>query len=323
MRPPKLADPEFIAMFREIGPTELATQSGVNIRNVMSRRRKLEGQLGITIDVPLANARQSATLRETIVPTKYPQRAIVEIRNGMAFVASDFHYWPGEPSVIHRAIVKLAKEFKPTLFVANGDVIDGAAVSRHAPIGWEKRPKLIEEIEAAQDRLHEIISALPRGARTVWDIGNHDQRFETRIATVAPEYAKIKGVHLHDHFPGWESAWSCWINDSVVVKHRYRGGIHATRNNTLAAGRSIVTGHLHSAKVSPLSDYNGTRYGVDTGCVADVEHSQFVDYTEDGPKDWRSGFGILTFRDGRLLYPELVLAWDEKHVQFRGDLIEV
>lgn len=148
-------------------------------------------------------------------------------------------------------------------------------------------------------------------------------RFETRLATQAPEFAKVHGVHLKDHFDLWRPAWSCWINDDVVVKHRYKGGIHATHNNTVTAGKHIVTGHLHSAKVTPWTDLNGTRYGVDTGCMADIYAPQFTDYLEDGPRNWRSAFALLTFRGGRLMQPELVLAWDENHVEFRGEVIKV
>ena len=109
----------------------------------------------------------------------------------------------------------------------------------------------------------------------------------------APEFAKVAGIHLRDHFPDWESGWSCWINNDVVIKHRFKGGIHAPHNHTLWAGRTIVTGHLHSAKVMPISDYNGTRWGVDGGCLADTGAKAFLDYTEDSPKNWRSGFVSL------------------------------
>jgi hypothetical protein len=85
----------------------------------------------------------------------------------------------------------------------------------------------------------------------------------------------------------------------------------------------MVTGHLHSSKVTPLSDYNGTRYGVDTGCLANPSHPAFTDYTEDAPLDWRSGFAVLTFRDGKLMLPELVQLWDEDSVQFRGKVYKV
>ena len=47
----------------------------------------------------------------------------------------------------------------------------------------------------------------------------------------------------------------------------------------------MVTGHLHSARVSPFTDYNGTRYGVrHAGCVAETDHKAFVDYTEEIPR---------------------------------------
>jgi len=109
----------------------------------------------------------------------------------------------------------------------------------------------------------------------------------------------------------------------VVVKHRYKGGIHATHNNTVGSGKTIVTGHLHSLKVTPYSDYNGTRYGVDTGTLADTDGPQFVDYLEDSPTNWRSGFIVLTFKDGELLYPEIVQKFSDNHIQFRGQVIDV
>ena len=41
---------------------------------------------------------------------------------------------------------------------------------------------------------------------------------------------------------------------------------------------------------------------------------QFIDYREDNPVDWRSGFAILTFYKGMLLMPELVQVLDGKDV---------
>ena len=42
---------------------------------------------------------------------------------------------------------------------------------------------------------------------------------------------------------------------------------------------------------------------------------QFL-YLEDNPRNWRSAFAILPYRNGKLMLPELVLGWDEKRVQF-------
>lgn len=218
---------------------------------------------------------------------------------------------------------------KPKAVILNGDVLDGASISRHARIGWEQQPRLIDEVEACKERTAEIVDA-SGSAKLVWTLGNHDARFETKLANTAPEYAEVHGVHLKDHFPEWVPGWACWINGDAsdigsrtVIKHRMRGGMHATRNNTLNAGRTMVTGHLHSLKVTPMTDYNGTRYGVDTGTLADPGGPQFSDYLETAPTDWRSGFAVLTYHGGRLLWPEVVHVIEPGLAEFRGRIWEV
>lgn len=85
----------------------------------------------------------------------------------------------------------------------------------------------------------------------------------------------------------------------------------------------MVAGHLHAQQCIPFTDYEGTRWGVDAGCMADPSGPQFVDYCEDNPTGWREGFCLLTFYKGKLLDPELVRVWDDEHVVFRGKLIAV
>ena len=307
----KSSDEDFALSFKLYGATATANKFGMTERNVYKRRANMARYEAIT-----APTYQTTT-------KEYPHRAQLDIKNGIVLVGSDFHIWPGSESVALRAFKKLAKELKPAAVILNGDVLDFPKISRHPPIGWERAPSPVEEIEAAQDHLNDIVQAVPRGCRKIWPLGNHDARFETRLATVASEYKGLKGIHLSDHFPLWEKGWSAWINNDVVVKHRWKGGVHATHNNAVGSGKTMVTGHLHSQKVTPYTDYNGTRYGIDTGCVADPDHKAFVDYTEDGPKNWVSGFAVLKFRDGRLMQPELCSVWSENSVQFRGEVIKV
>jgi hypothetical protein len=256
-------------------------------------------------------------------PASVKGRKEIDVENGSVIVFSDAHYWPGEPSTAHRALVEFCKRINPVAVVCNGDAIDGSAISRHPPIGWESCPSVKEELEVCQERLGEIAVAVNSETKKFWLLGNHDARFETRLAQVAPEFRDIHGIHLHDHFPAWGCGWSLFINDSVVIKHRFKGGLHAPYNNTVTAGLSMVTGHLHSAKVTPHTDYTGTRYGVDTGCLADIYHPAFQGYLEDNPRNWRASFCVLTFVDGALLIPELCLVWDANHVQWRGEIIPV
>lgn len=311
---PTTSDADFITLFEKHGAAETARRIGVHERNVQARRSRLETKIGRQIRAPQKTTR---------LGSDHPGRICFNVKDGIVLVGGDGHYWPGEPSTAHRAFVQFCKTMKPAAVVMNGDAFDGATISRHPPIGWENRPSVEDELEAVQERLGEIEAAAFK-ARKVWTLGNHDGRFETRLATVAPEYARVHGFHLKDHFPHWEAAWSCWINDDVVIKHRGpKGGVHATHNNTIAAGKTMVTNHLHSLKVTPYDDYNGTRFGVDTGTLADPNGPQFLDYSEDNPKNHRSGFAVLTFWRGILMWPEIVAVFDKDHVQFRGELIKV
>ena len=315
MGAPSCPDAEFIELIEKFGPMETARRLRITDRSVLSRRRRIELRQNRRVNTP---DHPRAHPIET-----HPHRIALTVPDGVVLVGGDAHYWPGEPSTGHRAFVAFIKRLKPRAVIMNGDAFDGARISRHPPIGWAHTPSVKDELGAVQERLHEIVMATPRGCRKCWPLGNHDARFETRLATVAPEYAEVVGVSLQDHFPLWEPCWSVFINDDVVVKHRFKGGMHAPQNNTLWGGRTFITGHLHSQKVQPITDYNGTRYGVDAGCLADPDARAFLDYTEDAPKNWRAGFCVLTFKDGKLLAPELVTVWDHASVQFRGELVKV
>lgn len=251
--------------------------------------------------------------------TKRTARLSHPIRNGVVMIGSDAHYWPKETSTAHWAFCELADSLKPSLVIMNGDVIDAATISRHPPIGWEKSPSIKRELDAATERLGEIENSSPK-SRHIWTLGNHDARFETKIASLVPEFRGVKGVHLRDHFPAWEPAWSVEVGgkNGAIIKHRFKGGTHAAYNNTVSGGRSVVTGHLHALHVSPFTDYNGTRWGVDGGTMANPLGPQFTGYTEDNPLNWREGFVVLTWKDGRLLWPEPVFVTRKGYYSFRG-----
>lgn len=306
-------DDALIALITKVGMQGAATETGYSVRNINYRRKDIENRRKIKI-TPKGGVQDYSV--------KHPERLTFHIDDGWVLVGSDAHYWPNVVSTAHRGFVQACKELRPKLVILNGDVFDGASVSRHSPIQWESRPTVQQEIEACTERLDEIRKAA-KNADLVWTLGNHDARFESRLAQAAPEYAKVHGVHLKDHFPEWQPCWSIWINDDVVVKHRAKSGIHAPFNNTMWAGKSIVTGHLHSLKVMPFTDYNGTRWGVDCGTLADTFGPQFTDYMEDGARPWRSGFVALKFVDGELLQPQLALVVGDGRIDFMGRLHHV
>jgi hypothetical protein len=312
---PKVSDADFIKLFPEIGPAELARRSHTQESNIMKRRRRLEERYQTRLVAPGPGA--------TLNARAHPERIHYELEDGIVLVGADPHFWPGEKTPGWRAFVKFVKKLRPQIIVLNGDIFDGASISRHPPIGWTKLPTVQQELEVCQDRLHEIEMAKPMSCKLAWPLGNHCLRFETRIATVAPEFAKVHGTSLQDHFGAWAPCWSVWINQNVVIKHRWKGGVHGVHNNAVGSGLSMITAHDHSLRVSPFSDYTGTRFGASCGTLADPYGPQFTDYTEDNPRNQRAGFLVLTFRKHRLLWPEVVDVMNEGQVSFRGEVIDV
>lgn len=256
-----------------------------------------------------------------------------DLPDGQAIVFSDCHYDPDTPaSTAHRAVVMLARERQPEVLVCGGDAFDFAAVSRHARIMYEARPKVADELRIVPERLGEIADAAPQAA-LFYTVGNHCSRLAAYIAERADALEGVPGTRLEDYLPDWSLSWKLILNPEAsipcAVKHRWHGGINAARSNVTKGGTHIVTGHTHLLQIVAHTDWSGTRYGIDTGCVADVNSRLFANYTEKGCTGWRSGFAVLSFAAGEMLPPELVVVVKESPipgcgiVAWRGRLREV
>jgi hypothetical protein len=319
----KFTDQQIISAIENSSSVRQASVTlGMDLSGLNRRRRRIEQRDKIEIKAP-----QSVDQYKHLQTAHtHPARKDLGILNGTVIVFSDAHFWPGIYSTAFHGLLWAIKELKPNAVIANGDIFDGAGISRHPRIGWAKSPSVMEELKACticMGYIEETAKEARHNVKLIWPLGNHDARFETFLAANAPQYEHVKGFTLRDHFPDWEPCWAVWMNDDTVVKHRFKGGIHATHNNTMWSGKNIVTGHLHSLKVTPFSDYNGVRYGIDTGTLAEPYGPQFEDYTEHGPLNWRSGFAVLTFVDGKLLLPELVTTHSPDSIEFRGRVIKV
>jgi len=309
-----LSDEEFIKEWKRIGsPQKFAETHKQNIRSIYNRRRSIETRLGI--ELPTFND-QRLGFEKKIYQTEGHTRRGMDIENGRVIVFSDAHFWPDITTTAFRALLESIKEFKPTAIVCNGDAFDGAGISRHPRMDFELLPSVKEELEACQFYLGEI-EKVAKGAKMFWPLGNHDMRFTANIVNNLPAYEGVPGTTLKEYFPMWNPCWSFWVNEDTCIKHRWKGGWTGGRSNTLNSGVNMVTGHTHAMNVIGVTDYNGTRWGVQTGTLADP-HGQQFNYTEDAPKDWMSGFVMLSFHNGRLLQPEMIRVWDEGQVEFRG-----
>jgi len=320
---PVVSEEEFIKLWNSLrSASAMARALNCDVRGVHKRRKSIEERNNIT----LFSNHELSKNEQILEQTRHNVRRGIEMEKGRILVFSDAHFYPDDETTAYRALLECIKEFQPEVIVCNGDAFDGTTNSRHARINWSDAPTVLDELKAVQHYLGEIEATTKFHDNLIWTLGNHDARFETFLSSQVPQYQNIAGFSLKDHFPMWKSCWSYWVNEDTVIKHRHKGGTYAGYNNIKAAmGCHVVTGHTHVLAVQPITGYKQTYYGVQTGMLAYPKGDQFIDYTEDNPIDWRSGFALLTFHKGQLLMPELIQVFDEQEgqVQFRGKVYGV
>ena len=189
---------------------------------------------------------------------------------------------------------------KPEIIIINGDWYDFSSIARFHRIGWQHQPTLADELKDGTEKLALVEKASPK-SKFYFVPGNHDMRFDGKIANELPQFEDVKGLALVDHLPAWNIGLCIVVNDCMLVKHRWHGGVHACYNNVLRAGKSFVTGHTHRLMVYPWTDLNGIRYGVESGCLSDLWDESFL-WKENNPASWQSGAIILEC-DGDTIIP--------------------
>jgi len=318
----KCSDEEFIALWNEHkSAVKLSRILNITERNIHLRRRSMEKIHNIKLSASDFKGALYDARNKSFSPLRQVELGILD---GTVIVFSDAHFIPSQRTTAFKGLLWAIQEFKPKAVICNGDAFDGASISRH-DVTDQPQTSVIQELKACQGALGEIeemAKAARHNVKLLFTWGNHDIRFGNRLAQHAPQFKEVQGFKLTDHIPDWDFCWAVWPTPKVIIKHRYKGGVHATHNNTVNAGVSVVTGHLHSLKVTPFSDYNGNRFGVDTGTLAETDGPQFT-YAEINPNNHRSGFAVLNFFNGQLLWPELVHKFDEDHIEFRGEVIDV
>ena len=316
-------DTEFIQLWGQLqSATKIGQHLGINTRAVHLRRRWIEKTYKMTLN----SKDHRGDLYNKSRPKSFSPLKQIElgILDGNILVFSDAHFIPGQRTTAFKGLLWAIQELKPKAVICNGDAFDGASISRH-DVTDQPQTSVIQELKACQGALGEIeeaAKAVRHNVKLLFTWGNHDIRFGNRLAQHAPQFKDVQGFKLTDHIPNWDFCWAVWPTEDVIIKHRYKGGIHATHNNTVQSGKSIITGHLHSLKVTPFSDFNGVRYGVDTGTLAETDGPQFT-YAELNPSNHRSGFAVLNFHNGKMLWPQLASKFDEGLIDFRGQVIDV
>lgn len=244
-----------------------------------------------------------------------------EIKNGTVVVFSDAHIIPNIRSSAQKALLSVCKSINPDMIINLGDIFDFASISSHDKLSWENRFTLEEELQAGLDFMEDVHKSAPQ-AKKYFLFSNHDCRYNKFLAKHAPQFKGVKGFSLEDHIPSyWNNCMSLTLNKNTIFLHQYHGGVHAGYNNVVKSGISIVTGHTHLLENKPFTDYNGTRYGIQTGTLSSIKDNPLFNYTLGTPLNWIAGFTILTYMDGELQMPEFCTVNKDNQAVFRGKVV--
>lgn len=315
---PSLSDAEFIKAWHRAGgsPQTMSEQTGIRVRAIYSRRTSLEKRKGVALQTIARDGLQNANSPYS-PPAHFERRRKFEITDGSVVVFSDPHFVPDHSTVAQDALETVIREVKPQLIVCGGDAVDGDTISRWDPTrGHHKRFSIREELDCVKEHLDAIV-AVKGKAQLAWTLGNHDVRLSRFIAVKAPELMDLPYTRLDDWFPQWPLSWTVEINTGgpgmTVIRHRNQAGM--LHLQSVRAGCHYVHGHLHKINVHVYPSFNGYRYSVDAGSLADPESEAF-DYAEGAPAHCQ-GFAVLTYKAGKLLMPELAYIHDGA-AYFRG-----
>ena len=308
MPPAKLTDEQFREAWIACGGQAAVLMRNYgysNVRGIYDRRNALEARYGWRL--PSGGAHTGWNRGDAGTPVwNYKPRLEITGFSGLMVTFSDAHWWPGiSDTLAYKALLEVIRQEKPALVIANGDLLDGARISRHGRTRWEESPRLSDELDEVKARMAEIRHA-SRKSQLVRTIGNHCARFETYLSNHASEMDGVQGTRLADHLTGWEEAMSIWVNNQLVVKHRIGQGRHASYTNLLKAGMSGQTGHTHRLLVQTYGNYRGRFYWGESGTLAEPAGVQFS-YAEDNPSEACSGFLTTLFgKDGTMFCPQMV-----------------
>jgi hypothetical protein len=324
---PKISNDEVIEYLKKgLSPVEISRIKGMaESGSFNSRIRRIAEQAGISYG-NLRQKKPAHGVEHNFLHTVKADRRVhkLKIQDGIILVGTDPHYSRIDRiSASHRAFCQLLThpDIKQDLkaVILNGDIGDFGSVSRFPRGPWrnEKAPDIREELEAIQERLGEIESNCSKKTTLLRTLGNHDDRFEARLSFAAPQYEGMAGTRLKDHIPRWDECERIDVNEDCEFVHNIRNGtVGRDRANVLATGHSTVVGHSHQLHIFPQTWRRGTYYGVCAGTLADLDDDVFA-YTGSRPKEWQSGFVVMTWYNGKLLYPEVGYNHDGK-VYFRG-----
>ena len=205
-----------------------------------------------------------------------------------------------------KSVLKLIKDFKPTVIVLNGDIVDFEALGKY-PTKLEHRLTVMDDVAAARAMMARLRKAAGKDAKIYFVSGNHEQRLQKYLTSNAPEIEgslnlpEFLGLSDFDiHYVGEYGTGVDW--NGVFIYHGSRVSQHSgytAKAEFYDAGTSLAHGHTQRLGAFYVTDRVGVHGAFEGGAMCYVEPDK-APPSHRGPKqnNWQNGFLIGYAMDG-------------------------
>jgi len=193
-------------------------------------------------------------------------------------VMSDLHIPFHDMHAVTEAM-KAGRHFGADCVLLNGDVMDNSSLSRHLPD--RKQKKL--EFKYERDRCEQFLDVLREWFPTaliVYKFGNHENRFDLRLMTQAPELASDERMSLHELLRlkarniEYVEHWRFINAGKLNIMHGHEihaSGVYPSRTALLKTIDNVLHSHVHRTSEFSQKRIRGEYLGGwTTGCLCEL-----------------------------------------------------
>lgn len=253
-----------------------------------------------------------------------PERLTADDGGYVLLSISDTHSQFLDPFV-WLGFLSAVRELKPDGVLFNGDILEGAEISRHPQIpGWTE--PLQSEFDFAREMIRQVREDAGHRGDLFWTGGNHDvDRLAMYLTQTAKGLASLRDLRIDCQlgldkygvqlFSGGTIASPKGTEDAhpgfllfghYRIHHGWRLGANPSADELKDAGRSGQSGHVHRAGLSWGT--NERNEALSWMCTpAGCRHEAARAYMRGTTTGWQRGFGFARiFPSGVHQYPVVV-----------------